>query len=156
MPKIDVARLKEDNSCGYPAPFHEIAKGRFHRRIGDAGGLTQFGVNLCRLEPGSASSQRHWHEREEEMVYMLEGEVVLVDDDGETALRAGDAATFKAGEANGHHLVNRSGREALFLEIGTRPGTDHLDYPDIDLVLDYDSKGDVFKHRDGTPYPPRA
>ncbi len=155
MPKIDVVALKEENSCGYPDPFHEIAKGRFRKRIGDAGGLTQFGVSLCRLESGSASSQRHWHESEEEMVYMLEGEVVLVDDDGETLLRAGDAATFKAGVANGHHLVNRSGRDALFLEIGTRPETDRIDYPDIDLVLEYDADADRFMHRNGEPYPPR-
>ncbi len=155
MPKIDGSSLPEDNSCGYPAPFHEIAKGRFRRRIGDAGGLTQFGVNLCRLESGSASSQRHWHESEEEMVYMLDGEVVLIDDDGETTLRAGDAATFKAGVANGHHLLNRSGRDALFLEIGTRPETDRIDYPDIDLVLEYDGEADTFMRRDGKLYPPR-
>ncbi len=152
MPKIDIAAIPEDNSCGYPAPFNEIAKGRFRKRLGNAGGLTEFGVNLCRLEPGSASSQRHWHEREEEMVYMLEGEVVLVEDGGETLLRAGDAAAFKPGVANGHHLVNRSGRDAMLLEIGTRPATDVVHYADVDLLLRYDEASDVFSRRSGEPY----
>ena len=155
MPKIDVAAIPESNSCGYPAPFHEIARGRFRKRLGDAGGLTEFGVNLCRLEPGSASSQRHWHEEEEEMVYMLLGEVVLVDESGETVLRPGDAATFKAGVAEGHHLVNRSSEDALFLEIGTRPATDVVHYSDIDLVLRYDGDSDRFTKRSGEPYLPR-
>jgi uncharacterized cupin superfamily protein len=155
MPKIDVAAISESNSCGYPAPFHEIAKGRFRKRLGDAGGLTQFGVNLCRLEPGSASSQRHWHEREDEMVYMLDGEVVLVEDGGETVLRPGDAATFKSGVADGHHLVNRSGRAALFLEIGSRAPAEVAHYSDIDLVLHDDPSGGRFTKRSGEPYPPR-
>jgi uncharacterized cupin superfamily protein len=155
MPKIDVAAIAEVNACGYPAPFHEIARGRFRKRIGDAGGLEKFGVNLCRLEPGSGSSQRHWHEQEEEMVFVLAGEVVLVEDDGETVLRAGDAATFKAGVANGHHLLNRSGSDALFLEIGIRPATEVVHYSDIDLMLVDDGTGDRFVHRDGRPYPPR-
>jgi uncharacterized cupin superfamily protein len=155
MSKIDVAAVPESNSCGYPAPFHEIARGRYRKRLGDAGGLDQFGVNLCRLEPGSASSQRHWHEREDEMVYMLKGEVVLVEDGGETMLRPGDAATFKAGAPNGHQLVNRSAEDAVFLEIGTRPPADIVHYSDIDLVLRYDSEVDRFTKRSGEPYPPR-
>jgi uncharacterized cupin superfamily protein len=155
MPKIDIGAIAESNSCGYPAPFHEIAKGRFRKRLGDAGGLTQFGVNLCRLEPGSASSQRHWHEQEDEMVYMLEGEVVLVENGGETVLRPGDAATFKAGVADGHHLVNRSGRAALFLEIGSRAPAEVAHYSDIDLILHDDMNGGRFTKRSGEPYPPR-
>lgn len=152
MPKIDVLSLPEDNSCSYPAPFHEIAKGRFRRRIGNAGGLTQFGVNLCRLESGSGSAQRHWHESEDELVYVLDGEVVLVEDEGETVLGPGDAATFKAGVANGHHLVNRSGRDALFLEIGTRNPNERAHYSDIDMkVADKDGVSH-FTHKDGTPY----
>ena len=152
MPKIDVASLAEDNSCGYPAPFHEIAKGRFRKRIGNAGGLTQFGVNLCRLEPGSGSAQRHWHESEDELVYVLDGEVVLVEDEGETVLRPGDAATFKAGVANGHHLVNRTDRDALFLEVGTRNPNERAHYSDIDMkVVDEDGVS-RFMHKDGTPY----
>ena len=152
MPKIDVASLPEDNSCAYPAPFNEIAKGRFRKRIGNAGGLTQFGVNLCRLEPGSASAQRQWQESEDEFVYIVEGEVVLVEDEGETVLRPGDAATFKAGFANGHHLVNRSGRDALVLEVGTRNPNERAHYSDIDMkVVDEDGVAH-FMHKDGTPY----
>ena len=153
MPKLDIAAIPEDNGCAYPAPFHAIAKGRFRKRLGNAGGLTQFGVNLCRLEPGSASSQRHWHEREEEMVYILAGEVVLVEDAGETVLRPGDAAAFRPGIADGHHLVNRSDRDALFLEIGNRPDTDVVHYSEIDLVLHDDGGGDQFRRRSGEPYP---
>lgn len=155
MPKIDVASLPEDNSCGYPAPFHEIAKGRFRKRLGNAGGLTQFGVNLCRLEPGSGSSQRHWHEDEDELVYVLDGEVVLIEDEGETLLRAGDAAGFKAGVENGHQLVNRSDRDALVLEIGTRTPGHSAFYSDIDMKVVNENGVDRFLHKDGTPYPQR-
>jgi uncharacterized cupin superfamily protein len=152
MPKIDLEALPEENTCGYPAPFHEIARGRFRKRLGRAGGLTQFGVNLCRLEPGSASSQRHWHEKEDELVYVLEGEVVLVEDEGETLLKPGDAAAFKAGAPNGHHLVNRSDRDALFLEIGSRMPGEVAHYSDLDLV----NRQGAYFHRSGEPYPPRS
>jgi uncharacterized cupin superfamily protein len=155
MPKIDIAAVPERNSCGYPAPFHEIARGRFRKRLGDAGGLTQFGVNLCRLEPGSGSSQRHWHEKEDEMIFVVEGEVVLVEDEGETLLRAGDAAAFKAGVANGHQLLNRSAKDALILEIGSRIEGERAVYPEIDMQLVAELRGDRFPHMDGTPYPKR-
>src|SRR5687768_2421528 len=155
MPKIDVAAIPESNSCGYPAPFHEIAKGRFRKRLGDAGGLTQFGVNLCRLEPGSASSQRHWHETEDEFVVVLDGELVLIEDGGETVMKAGDAAAFKAGVRNGHHLVNRSDRDALLLEIGSRHANERGGYSDIDSQFVFEGGVNRYLHRDGTPYPPR-
>jgi uncharacterized cupin superfamily protein len=152
MPKLPIDAIPETNRCGYPAPFDEIARGRFRKQLGDAGGLDQFGVNLCRLEPGSASAQRHWHETEDELVYVLGGEVVLVEDEGETMLKAGDAATFKAGAANGHHLVNRSDRDALVLEIGSRNLNDRGHYPDIDLKFVCNDGVDQFLHKDGTPY----
>jgi uncharacterized cupin superfamily protein len=155
MPKVDISALPESNSCGYPAPFHEIASGRFRRRLGNAGGLTQFGVNLCRLEPGSGSSQRHWHEKEDELIFVVEGEVVLVEDEGETVLRAGDAATFKAGVANGHQLLNRSDRDALILEVGSRMEGERAVYPDIDMQLVCGPEEDRFLHMDGTHYPER-
>ena len=155
MPKIDIAGLPELNSTSYPAPFAELVSGRFRKRLGDAGGLTQFGVNLCRLQPGAATAQRHWHEKEDELVFVLQGELVLIEDEGETALRAGDAAAFKAGIRNGHHLVNRSDRDALLLEIGARDPNDRGEYPDIDLVFVCEDGVDRFLHRDGTPYPPR-
>ncbi len=103
-----------------------------------------------RLPTGSWSSQRHWHDGEDEFVWVIEGEVVLVEDEGETVLRTGDCAGFKAGVRNGHKLENRSGTEAVILEVGTRkPGGDHGEYPDIDMTF----RSGVFSHRDGTPYP---
>ena len=118
---------------------------------GAAAGLTQFGVNLLRLPPGAWSSQRHWHSAEDEFVYVLEGEVVLVTDDGEEVLRAGDCVGFPAGDANAHHLQNRGAAEVVLLEVGSRrPDSDAVDYPDIDLKLDAGDRG--YRHRDGTRY----
>src|SRR6478752_2687544 len=137
MPKIDIDALPVRTGSGYPAPFDAPCLGRTRRALGDAAGLDQFGVNLQRLAPGAWTSQRHWHTTEDEFVWVLEGEVVLVTDEGEEVLRAGDCAGFKAGVANGHHLQNRSGAEAVLLEVGSRrPEADGCDYPDIDLVLD--------------------
>ena len=118
--------------------------------MGDAGGLTDFGVNLLTLKPGVWSSHRHWHRKEDEFVYIVSGEVVLVTDAGEEILRAGDCAGFPKNDGNGHHLVNRSDGDVLLLEIGTRSGGDFATYPDIDLLAD-PVKG--YTHRDGTPYP---
>jgi len=152
MPKIDVASVPEVNSTGYPNPYSDLVAGRFRKRLGNAAGLTQFGVNLCRLEPGAASAQRHWHLAEDEFVFVVEGEVVLVEDEGETLLKPGDAAAFKAGRDNGHHLVNRSQREALILEVGTRSGGDTVEYPDIDLRFVTEDGASKYTHKDGTPY----
>jgi len=135
----------------YPAPYNEPCRTRVRRRLGDAAGLTEFGVNLTRLPPGCWSSQRHWHTAEDEFVFIVEGEVVLVTDSGEETLRAGDSAGFKAGAAVGHHLQNRSEREAVILEVGTRrPDDDEVLYPGIDLRLPRGRPG--FTHADGTPY----
>lgn len=153
MPKIDIGGLEVRTGCGYPDPFHDICLGAAWNRLGDAVGLTDFGVNLVRLPPGKWSSQRHWHTREDELVYVLEGEVVLVEDDGDHVLRAGDCAGWKAGEpAHAHHLQNRSDRDVVYLEIGTRrPDVDVCDYPDIDMV----AEPDHYRHRDGRRYPER-
>ena len=152
MPKIDIDALEVRSGSNYPHPFREICLGPTWRKLGDAVGLTDFGVNLVRLTPGKWSSQRHWHTVEDELVYVLEGEVVCVEDDGETVLRAGDCAGFKAGVSNGHKIENRSGAEAVLLEVGTRSAeTDACDYPDIDMVLPRGA--DRYFHRDGTPYP---
>lgn len=148
MPKVDIGSLPEINRTGYPEPFDGITKGRFRKKLGDAGGLTQFGVNLTRLEPGSASAQRHWQHKEDEFVYIVSGEAVLIEDEGETVLRPGDAAAFKAGVENGHHLVNRANEDVVYLEIGSRVPDEGAEYPDIDLVYD---AGNFF-HKDGTPY----
>lgn len=152
MPKIDIDAIDWKGGTGYPAPFAERVAGRFRKRLGDAGGLSQFGVNLTRLEPGAMSALRHWHEAEDEFVYVLQGELVLIEDDGETPLRAGEAAAFKAGAANGHHLVNRSDAPALYLEIGTRAPAERAHYPDDDLVAVKEPGGYRFTRRDGSAY----
>ena len=152
MPKIDIETLPEVNRTGYPAPFDDIVRGRFRRKLGDAGGLSQFGVNLTRLEPGSASAQRHWHENEDEFVFIVSGKAVLIEDDGETVLKPGDAAAFKAGVQNGHHLVNKSDQDVVYLEIGTRAPKESGDYPDIDMKFVSDNNATRYTRKDGTPY----
>lgn len=151
MPKIDLATAPTRIGTAYPAPFNQPCLQRHRTKLGDAAGLDQFGVNLLRLPPGAWSSQRHWHTAEDEFTWVVDGEVVLVEDDGETVMRAGDCAGFKAGVANGHCFQNRSDRDAVLLEVGSRrPEEDGCDYPDIDLVL---REGEsVYRHRDGTPY----
>jgi uncharacterized cupin superfamily protein len=152
MPKIDLDSLPVHTGTDYPGEFRHVVKGRERRRLGEAGGLTQFGVNLTVLRPGAASALRHWHENEDELVYVLEGELVLVEDGGETLLGPGDAAAFRAGVANGHHLVNRSGRDALLLEIGTRAATDRAHYSDVDLLFEKDAGGRRMTRRSGAPH----
>ena len=152
MPKrIDPKDLPARAGSFYPPPYDEPCRARERRRLGDAAGLTQFGVNLLRLPPGAWSSQRHWHFKQDEFVYVLEGEVVLVTDHGEETLHPGDCAGFKAGDPNGHHFQNRSIKEAVLLEVGSRnPEGDGAEYPDIDLKLALNEK--KFRHKDGTPY----
>jgi uncharacterized cupin superfamily protein len=151
--KIDLAGIPERKGSGYPAPFHEPCMNRTRQSLGDGGGLTQFGVNLLRLQPGAWSSQRHWHSTEDEFVYVLSGEVTLVSDKGEEILRAGDCAAFPKDLADGHHLINRSNVVAVCLEVGTRSDDDVCRYPDIDMQID--SKVGRYTHRDGTLYPQR-
>jgi len=153
MPKIDIANLKTDSNTGYPEPFRQIVLGRVRKRLGNAVGLDQFGVNLTTLKPGAASAQRHWHAAEDEFVYMLAGEVVLCEDGSELVLRAGDAAGFKAGIANGHCLINRTDGDAVYLEIGSRSTTERVEYPDIDMRLERDEKGARYLRKSGEPYP---
>jgi len=134
MGKIDIDGAERRVGSSYPNPYNEETRTRARRVLGDAAGLTQFGVNLLELPPGAWSSQRHWHTDEDEFVWVVEGEVVLVTDAGESLLRAGDCAGFPAGRADGHHLQNRSAHVARLLEIGSRrPRTDVTEYPDIDL-----------------------
>ena len=153
MPKIDIASVKVEVATGYPEPYRSAVAGRLRQRLGNVVGLDQFGVNLTRLKPGAQSAQRHWHAAEDEFVFVVEGTLVLCEDDGETVLEAGDAAAFKAGVANGHCLVNRSGADAVYLEIGTRLGRDEVDYPDIDLRFRKDENGVSYLHKSGEPYP---
>jgi uncharacterized cupin superfamily protein len=152
LPKIDIAALPTDTRTGYPPPYDRVVAGRERKRLGNAVGLDQFGVNLTTLRPGAASALRHWHEQEDELVFVLEGEVVLVGDDGETVLKPGDAAGFKANDGVGHHLVNKSNRNAVYLEIGTRSKFERVHYPDADLMVVRDDMGARYTHKDGEPY----
>jgi len=151
--RLDLSSIPVQTGTGYPDPFAEAVNGRSKQALGDAGGLTQFGINLVELKPGAASSQRHWHSHEDEFVMVVSGELTLVTDEGETLMRAGDCAAFPAGRPNGHHLINRGWGNALFLCVGSRIAEDRALYPDIDLV--HESKTDSYSHRDGTPYPKR-
>jgi uncharacterized cupin superfamily protein len=152
MPKIDIDNIPIDTATGYPSPFNKAVEGRSRKRLARFAGLVQFGVNICTLKPGAASSQRHWHEKEDELVYVLEGEVVLCEDDGETVLRPGDAAAWKAGVTNGHCLINRSDRDTVFIEVGTRAAADRAYYSDIDMMVARDEKGARYSKKNGQPY----
>ena len=154
MPKIDTTAAPKGYGSRYPAPFDEPCKARTWLRIGDAAGLTQFGVNLVRLPPGTWSSQRHWHSHEDEFVYVVEGEVVVVTDAGEEVMRAGDSAGFKAGVKDGHHVQNRAAIAAVLLVVGSRRDEDEGAYSDIDLFVPagHYSGPVTWHHKDGTPY----
>ncbi len=150
--RIDVAALQGVVGTLYPPPFDVPCRARERTKLGDPAGLTQFGVNLLRLPPGAWSSQRHWHTAGDEFIYVLAGEIVLVTDEGDEVLRAGDGAGFPAGDTNGHCLQNRSDREAQVLEIGTRAAGDIGHYSDIDMIAPAEGKPAAYTHRDGTPY----
>ncbi|MEZ2219235.1 cupin domain-containing protein [Rhizobium sp. RCC_161_2] len=150
MPKVDIATVPERKGTGYPPQFNILSAERIRQRLGDAGGLTDFGFNLTRLPPGNWSSQRHWHSHEDECVYVLEGELTLIEDAGETVLRAGDCAAFPKGTGNGHHMINRSDAMAVYLEIGSRQPADVTTCSDIDMMsTNADGR---FVHKDGTVY----
>jgi len=150
MPKIDLHAVPLRKGTGYPAEFNAQCAERTRRRLGDAGGLVDFGVNLMTLPPGGWSSQRHWHSHEDEFVYVLDGELTLVEDHGETVLVAGECAAFPKGTGNGHHLQNRSATSAVYLEVGSRDPNDLTTCSDIDMMS---SNADGrFTRKDGTPY----
>jgi uncharacterized cupin superfamily protein len=151
MPKIDINAVPTRIGTGYPDPFNVASAGRVRQRLGDAGGHASFGVNLMRLPPGKWSSQRHWHSHEDEFVYVLSGELTLVEDHTETVLRTGDCAAFPAGSGNGHHLQNRGAGDAVYLEVGSRHPDDLTTCSDIDLMSA--NRDGRFVHKDGTAYP---
>jgi len=150
MPKIDLASVPLRTGSGYPQEFAAPCSDRTRRRLGDAGGLRDFGVNLMTLPPGGWSAQRHWHSHEDELVYVLEGELTLVEDDGVTLLRAGDCAAFPKNSGNGHHLKNESSTTAVYLEVGSRDPDDLITCSDIDMMSS--STDGLFRHKDGRPY----
>jgi len=155
MPKLDLAAVPAETGSRYPAPFDEEVKARVYRRLAFAAGLERLGVSLVTVPPGSWSSQRHWHQEEDEFLFMLDGELVLVEDGGETVMRAGDCAAWKAGVADGHHLQNRSDAEATFLVASNRDENDRGEYSDIDMTFNPitgPSAGPRYRRKDGTPY----
>ena len=158
MPKDDVpnhltatAVDPRIGTTAYPPEFRALCDGRRKRALGDVFGLSQFGVNHTILDPGAASAQRHWHTREDEFVYVISGTITLIDDDGETALEAGDCAGFPAGRENGHMLVNKSDSPAIYLEVGARHAEDEVAYPDIDLHGRKTDGTYRFTRKDGSP-----
>lgn len=153
MPKIDIAKTKKRVGSRYPAPFDQPCAKRERRVLGDAAGLSDFGVNLMTLPPGTWSSQRHWHDKEDEFVFVVSGEVVLVTDKGESVLKAGDCAGFKKGKRDGHQLINKSRKPAVVLEVGTRSKDDATVYSDIDMMY---VPGKGYVRRDGTRYRKRG
>jgi uncharacterized cupin superfamily protein len=152
MPKIDRAAIPFVEGSSYPTALAGAVNGRFYQRLTQAGGLTQFGVNIVRMEPGASSSIRHWHDNEDEFALVLDGTLLLVEEDRKTTLVAGDCAAFPAGVPNAHHLVNVSGKPASFLIVGTRAPTERCHYPDDDLAYVRTKDGFTFTRKDGSPY----
>ena len=150
MPKIDIASVPARQGSSYPTPFDAPCAARIRKRLGDAGGLRDFGVNLMTLPPGGWSSQRHWHSHEDELVFMIDGELILVEDGVETELRAGDCATFPKATGNGHHMINRSSLTAVYLEVGSRNPNDLTTCSDIDVMSS--STDGRFVHKTGEGY----
>jgi uncharacterized cupin superfamily protein len=152
MPKIDLAKVPVKTGSIYPEPYAAQMQGRSSLRLGEAGGLTQFGANLVILAPGARSSLRHWHRNEDEFVMVTEGECVLVQDAGETLMLPGDCAAFPAGDPDGHCFINRSGAEARFLVVGTKAPSEVATYSDVDMVVAMEGGSARFTYKDGTPW----
>ncbi len=149
VPKIELDAIEQTNTTGYPPPFDGPVQGRWHRRLAPAAGLSEMGASHVVLKPGAWSSQRHWHEGEDELVIMIAGEAVLVEDTGETVMRAGDIAAWAKGAPNGHHLINRSETDCAFVAISAGDRDGGGSYSDIDMRFTKDG----YIHNDGTPYP---
>jgi len=149
LPKLNLDTIPLSNATGYPPPFDAPVEGRWYRRLAPPGGLTQMGVSQVTLKPGAWSSQRHWHENEDEFVVILSGSAVLIDDEGEHPMASGDCAAFPQGVANGHHLVNRSDRDCVFIAVGAGTMPSSGSYSDIDMR--FTDTGYI--HKDGKPYP---
>jgi len=151
-PALDPASVEPLRGSDYPAPFSAAVAKRERRKLGDALGLKNFGVNLTRLPPGVTSSMRHWHSKQDEFVYIVAGEVTLITDGGTQSLTAGMAAGFPAGKRDGHHFVNNTSQDALYLEVGDRAALDEVDYSDIDMRVRWIDGEEKYVHKDGAPY----
>ena len=152
MPVLDLAKVPVKTGSIYPEPYASMMKGRSSLRLGDAGGLTQFGVNLVTLEPGALSSLRHWHLNEDEFVMVTEGECTLVQDAGETVMRPGDCAAFPAGSTDGHHFINRTDTVAKFLVVGSKAPREVATYSDVDLRVEIEGGKARFTYKDGSDW----
>jgi len=152
MPVISRSKVPEKTGSIYPDPYAAMMRGRRSLRLGEAGGLTQYGVNLVSLDPGAMSSLRHWHQNEDEFVWVVEGECTLIEDQGETVMRPGDCAAFPAGQPNGHHFVNRTDRPASFLVVGTKAPQETAVYSDVDLRVELAGGKARFTYKDGTDW----
>ncbi len=152
LPALDPATVEERVGANYPEPFGSQVGARRKRALGDALGLRNYGVNLVEVPPGALSTMRHWHDKQDEFVYLLECELTLITDDGEQTLGPGMVAGFPAGVADGHQMVNRTDRTARYLEVGDRMPGDDCTYSDVDLDWPYDPEGEIFRHKDGRPY----
>ncbi len=152
MPKLDLTRVPVKTGSIYPEPYASMMAGRSSLRLGEAGGLTQFGANLVTLEPGAVSSLRHWHLNEDEFVMVIEGECIMMQDEGEVPMRVGDCAAFPAGSTDGHCFVNRSGKVAKFLVVGTKAKAEVATYSDVDLQIHIGEGKARFTYKDGTDW----
>ena len=152
MAKLDLTAVPVKTGSIYPEPYASMMAGRSSLRLGDAGGLTQFGINLVRLAPGALSSLRHWHLHEDEFVMITEGECVLVQDAGETVMRVGDCAAFPAGNTDGHQFINRTEAPAVFLVIGSKAPAEVASYSDVDLQVHIGGGKARFTHKDGSDW----
>ena len=152
MPKLDLSTVPVKTGSIYPEPYAAMMRGRSSLRLGEAGGLGQYGVNLVTLEPGALSSLRHWHLNEDEFVMVTEGRCVLVEDQGETPMGPGDCAAFPAGAANGHHFVNRSDGPARFLVVGSKAPREIATYSDVDMKGTMEAGKATFTHKDGSTW----
>lgn len=150
MPKINLDAIPVKTGSGYPGTLNAQMDGRSQLPLTEAGGLTQFGANVVTLAPGALSSLRHWHEQQDEFLVMTEGQLMLVDDHGETPLKPGDCCAFPAGDANGHHLVNRSDRPGSFVVVGTRTPTETGWYSDVDMKVTVENRTFTFTRKDGS------
>lgn len=152
MRKLDLAAVPVKTGSIYPDPYAAMMAGRSSLRLGQAAGLTQFGVNLVTLEPGAMSSLRHWHRAEDEFVMVTEGECVMITDDGEEIMHPGDCVGFPANTPDGHHFINRSDAPARFLVIGSKARSEVATYSDVDMVIVIEDGAARFIYRDGSPW----